>query len=120
MFKIEIKNQKVDDVEASGNIPLLKSLEQAGLSLPVGCRYGGCISCAGRLISGEVRQTAAVALNKRQLKEGYILLCVAKPLTDCVLEVGVQSHDRLYLNPFKHPGDLKKIPECLKEKESSE
>mgnify|MGYP007000440850 len=31
---------------------------------------------------------------------GYILLCVAKPREDCVLEVGVESHDNLYQNPF--------------------
>ena len=73
------------------------------MSLPYGCKYGGCISCAAKLLSGEVDQRAAVALNNRQLRDGYILLCVARPLTDCTLDVGVESHDKLYRNPFASP-----------------
>ena len=83
--------------------PLLDSLEGQGVSLPYGCRYGGCISCAAKLLTGEVDQRAGVALNGRQLADGYVLLCVARPLTDCTLDVGVESHDRLYRNPFASP-----------------
>lgn len=85
--------------------PLLDALEAHGMSLPYGCRYGGCISCAAKLLSGEIDQRASVALNRRQLAEGYVLLCVARPLTDCIFDVGVESHDRLYRNPFASPGD---------------
>src|SRR5215217_6042674 len=75
-------------------------LAARGMSLPYGCRYGGCISCAAKLLSGEVDQRAGVALNGRQLADGYVLLCVARPLVDCTVDVGVESHDRLYRNPF--------------------
>ncbi|HUS54841.1 MAG TPA: 2Fe-2S iron-sulfur cluster-binding protein [Thermohalobaculum sp.] len=83
--------------------PLLDSLEGQGVSLPYGCRYGGCISCAAKLLSGTVDQRAGVALNGRQLADGYVLLCVARPKTDCTLNVGVESHDTLYRNPFQSP-----------------
>lgn len=82
---------------------LLDALEAEGVSLPYGCRYGGCISCAAKLVAGEVDQSAAIALNPRQIGEGYVLLCVARPESDCTFEVGVESHDRLYRNPFKDP-----------------
>lgn len=82
---------------------LLKSLEAHGLSLPYGCKYGGCISCAAKLLEGRVDQRAGVALNNRQLRDGYVLLCVARPLSDCTLDIGVESHDRLYRNPFANP-----------------
>lgn len=82
---------------------LLDSLEAQGVSLPFGCRYGGCISCAAKLVSGAVDQRAGVALNGRQLADGYVLLCVARPESDCTFEVGVDSHDKLYRNPFKSP-----------------
>ena len=82
---------------------LLKSLEAQGVSLPYGCKYGGCISCAAKLLDGEVDQRAGVALNNRQLRDGYVLLCVARPLTDCTFEIGVESHDQLYRNPFASP-----------------
>lgn len=83
--------------------PLLNSLEAQGVSLPYGCKYGGCITCAAKLLDGEINQAAATALNIRQLNDGYILLCVARPLTDCTLDVGVESHDKLYRNPFASP-----------------
>ena len=85
----------VDDEE-----PIIDVLEENGLVLPVACRYGGCITCAAKLVSGKVHQPNVAVLKKRQEKEGYILLCVAKPQEDCVLEVGVESHDNLYQNPF--------------------
>jgi len=83
--------------------PLLDSLREQGADLPYGCKYGGCITCAAKLIDGKADQRAQVALNNRQIKDGYIILCVARPLTDCVLEVGVDSHDTLYRNPFADP-----------------
>ena len=73
------------------------------MDLPYGCQYGGCITCAAKLIEGEVDQSSQVALNNRQINNGYIILCVARPKTDCIIEIGVESHDKLYRNPFLDP-----------------
>ncbi len=103
-FTITLVNQQDDQsFEVDGNKPLLNTLEDHGVSLPYGCRYGGCISCAAKLLSGEVDQSEGVALNGRQLADGYVLLCVARPKSDCTFEVGVESHDKLYRNPFQSP-----------------
>ncbi|SIS79326.1 ferredoxin [Roseivivax lentus] len=83
--------------------PLLDTLREQGVDLPYGCKYGGCITCAAKLTAGEVDQRRQVALNNRQIAQGYVLLCVARPLTDLTLEIGVESHDRLYRNPFLDP-----------------
>ena len=83
--------------------PLLDSLRAQGVDLPYGCKYGGCITCAAKLLVGEVNQKSQVALNNRQINEGYVILCVARPLTDCTFEIGVESHDKLYRNPFVDP-----------------
>ena len=94
-------------INVAGDEPILDTCETVGMVLPVGCRYGGCITCAARLISGKVRQPKGTAINKRQSKAGFILLCVARPQTDCVIEVGVESHEGLFLNPFaKGKGEL--------------
>lgn len=100
---ITIQNKSLKPIEVSTHKTLLSSLQEAGLDLPYGCQYGGCITCAAKLIIGHVDQRAQVALNNRQLADGYIILCVARPLTDCILEVGVDSHDKLYRNPFLDP-----------------
>lgn len=83
--------------------PLLDTLIEQGVDLPFGCRYGGCITCAAKVTDGEVDQHEQVALNNRQLHRGYAVLCVARPVSDCTLEVGVESHDSLYRNPFFDP-----------------
>jgi ferredoxin len=102
-FTITIRNQGGQVFEVDGDTPLLETLEKHGLSLPYGCRYGGCISCAAKLLKGEVDQSEGVALNGRQIRDGYVLLCVARPQSDCTLDVGVESHNRLYRNPFQSP-----------------
>ncbi len=101
--KIILSNREGATFHVDRRQTLLKSLEAQGVSLPYGCRYGGCISCAAKLRKGEVSQIGGVALNNRQLRLGYVLLCVARPLSDCELDVGVDSHDKLYRNPFASP-----------------
>lgn len=102
-FTITLANEGQGVFQVDGDLPLLETLEAHGVSLPYGCRYGGCISCAAKLLHGEVDQSDGVALNGRQLADGYVLLCVARPRSDCTLEVGVDSHDKLYRNPFQSP-----------------
>ena len=98
-FNVELRNCGVSLTVAAGQ-PIYQAALQAGVQLPIGCDYGGCITCAAKLVSGKVKQPGATALNKRQSKAGYILLCVAHPESDCVIEEGVESHDELYQNPF--------------------
>ncbi len=102
-FTITLANQGGQSFAVDGDAPLLDSLEEHGVLLPYGCRYGGCISCAAKLLDGEVDQSEGVALNGRQMYDGYVLLCVARPRSDCTLDVGVESHDKLYRNPFQSP-----------------
>ncbi len=83
--------------------PLLDTLREQGVDLPYGCQYGGCITCAAKLTEGTVDQRRQTALNNRQINNGYVLLCVARPNTDCTLEIGIESHDKLYRNPFLDP-----------------
>ena len=102
-FTITLANQGGRSFVVDGEEPLLVTLEEHGVSLPYGCRYGGCISCAAKLLDGTVDQSEGVALNGRQISDGYVLLCVARPQSDCTLDVGVESHDTLYRNPFQSP-----------------
>tara|TARA_Y100000746_G_scaffold29566_1_gene22371 strand:- start:89 stop:457 length:369 start_codon:yes stop_codon:yes gene_type:complete len=101
--EITISNRSNNIYKVDQRKPLLDSLRAQGVDLPYGCKYGGCITCAAKLIKGSVNQKAQVALNNRQLSDGYVILCVARPETDCILEIGVESHDKLYRNPFLEP-----------------
>src|SRR6056300_170289 len=103
MITVTIANRDKAVYQVKGRKPLLDELREQGVDLPYGCRYGGCITCAAKLIEGDVDQRSQVALNNRQLSEGYIVLCVARAKSDCVIEVGVDSHNKLYRNPFLDP-----------------
>ena len=73
--KITIINRKNKTFEVSDRKPLLQELRAQGVDLPYGCEYGGCITCAAKLINGEVDQRSQVALNNRQINNGYVVLC---------------------------------------------
>ena len=103
MKKITIANRDNAIYEVKGNKPLLSELRSLGLDLPYGCQYGGCITCAAKLIKGKVDQKSQVALNNRQINDGYVILCVARAKSDCTFDIGVESHDKLYRNPFIDP-----------------
>ena len=103
MHKITLANRDGAAYEVDHRKPLLDSLRDQGVDLPYGCKYGGCITCAAKLTDGRVNQAPQVALNNRQITDGYVILCVARPLSDCTLEIGVESHDKLYRNPFLDP-----------------
>ncbi len=102
-WAITVANQGKATFEVDADRPLLETLAEQGVDLPFGCRYGGCITCAAKVIEGKVDQSEQVALNNRQLNFGYVVLCVARPLSNCTIEVGVESHDKLYRNPFLDP-----------------
>ncbi len=99
-YKVVLKNRKNLTFEVAEDQSIIDAVEATGYVLPIACRYGGCITCAARLLEGKVRQPNATAINSRQSKAGYILLCVARAKSDLVLEVGVESHGQLYSNPF--------------------
>lgn len=100
---VTISNRGDATFEVEARRPLLDSLRAQGVDLPYGCKYGGCITCAARLTEGTVDQRRQVALNNRQIAEGYVILCVARATSDITLEIGVESHGRLYRNPFLDP-----------------
>jgi len=99
MHKVRLQNADIT-LNVAHDEPIYKAALKAGVQLPIGCDYGGCITCAAKLVSGKVKQPNASALNKRQSQAGYILLCVAQPVSDCVIDEGVESHTELYQNPF--------------------
>ena len=103
MTLVTLENRGGKTFEVNSKRPILETLRDQGVDLPFGCKYGGCITCAAKLISGKVDQKRQVALNNRQINDGYVVLCVAKPKTDCEIEIGVESHDKLYRNPFLDP-----------------
>ena len=102
-YQVTISNRDNTTYRVDNRRPLLDNLREQGVDLPYGCKYGGCITCAAKLTAGDVDQRRQVALNNRQINDGYVILCVARAKSDITLEVGVESHGSLFRNPFIDP-----------------
>ncbi|HEV8358948.1 MAG TPA: 2Fe-2S iron-sulfur cluster-binding protein [Candidatus Thermoplasmatota archaeon] len=59
---------------------------QQGVPLPSSCLEGSCTTCTGKLLEGEVEQDRALALRDEDKARGFVLLCVARPRSDCVVK----------------------------------
>jgi ferredoxin len=67
-----------------------------GIKLPAICHQGRCLTCAARLIEGDVDQSAAVSYFQADRDAGFILLCTARPRSDVVCETHQQWAMRAY------------------------
>ncbi|TYB45290.1 ferredoxin--NADP reductase [Actinomadura chibensis] len=61
---------------------LLDALLRAGVDAPFSCREGNCSACACVALEGEVTLDANAVLDERDLADGLILACQARPVSD--------------------------------------
>jgi len=63
---------------------VLMALEKAGYALPNNCRAGACGECKVKVTSGQFDQGMVLdmALSQDERKQGYGLMCMAKPISE--------------------------------------
>lgn len=70
---------------------ILDAAEQAGIDMSYSCRAGACSSCVGQLIEGTLDQTDQSFLDEGQIKDKYVLLCVAYATSDLVVKTDCEE-----------------------------
>jgi CDP-4-dehydro-6-deoxyglucose reductase len=79
------------EFQASPEQTILAAAQQAGITLPQGCKNGACSSCKGKILQGRVRHAehALGALTEEERSQGLALFCCAFAQSDLHIEVRV-------------------------------
>lgn len=72
-------------IEAGSDQHVLEMALAAGLDLPHSCLQGWCLTCAARLVRGEVDQSDSKRYYPADRRAGFALPCTARPRSDLFL-----------------------------------
>jgi ferredoxin len=101
--EIELPDGTIRSIEVGLEEYILEAARRGGLDLPSMCEQGWCISCAARIVSGEVDQSDSLRYYKQDREAGFALLCTAKPRSD----LRMVSHESAAL---RHHRDTWRLP----------
>lgn len=88
-YQVRLYNQSegIDQtIQVADDSYILETAEEQGMELPYSCRQGVCSTCTVKKISGEVNQSEGSYLSDDQISQGYVLICISHPKSDCVFE----------------------------------
>lgn len=58
-----------------------KRKKLSDIDLPYSCQAGMCTACMGKFTEGKVKMDEEDGLTEKEIKQGFVLTCVAHPIT---------------------------------------
>ncbi|MGK7944375.1 MAG: 2Fe-2S iron-sulfur cluster-binding protein [Microcystaceae cyanobacterium] len=74
-------------IEIPEDESILNEAWEHGIKIPFECVVGSCGMCQAKLVSGTVDQSEQIFLSETEVEQGYILACVAKPTSNCLVQI---------------------------------
>lgn len=79
-------------IEVPDTETILNEAAEKGIKIPFECVVGACAVCESKLISGTIDQEEQMILSEKRVAQGYVVTCVAKPTSDCTLEITLDNY----------------------------
>ena len=83
---LHLPNGNCETLNVAEDETILDAALGAGIDLPYMCAQGWCLTCAARLVKGQVVHPHARRYFEADAQAGYILPCSAQPRCNCVVE----------------------------------
>jgi ring-1,2-phenylacetyl-CoA epoxidase subunit PaaE len=84
--KITLRYEGKDhSVEVQPHETILEAALNADIDIPYSCQAGMCTACMGLCTQGQVMMDEEDGLTDTEIKKGYVLTCVAHPMSDDVI-----------------------------------
>jgi ferredoxin len=91
---LETPDEGTFSIECASDEYVWDAAARHGVRLPSICRQGRCLTCAGKLLSGQADQSDADTYFPEDQAEGFVLLCRARPLSDLRIRTHMQLEMR--------------------------
>jgi len=75
-------------IEIGGDEFILDAARRAGIELPSLCERGWCCTCAVKVLSGTIDQSASLRYYEEDRRAGFALICTGRPRSDLYLRPG--------------------------------